>query len=122
MRPTLLLAVLLTWACRQTADPPAVEKPPARQALNRSQETGRRLYLRHCTACHGEQGDGTGRNSPNLTKPPEFPRSLTQTAVTDWLGNRRPRAAPECPNWEHTFSEAERRAVADYVLTLLVAR
>lgn len=119
MRPALLLLVLLAPGCRPSVDPPSTETAPARPALNRSQETGHRIYLRRCAACHGEQGDGTGRNSPNLTKPPEFPRSLPHSAVVDWLRNRRPRAAPECPDWERTFSEAERRAVADYVLTLL---
>jgi mono/diheme cytochrome c family protein len=114
-----LLPLLFVLSGCHSLDPPAAESPPVRPALTRIQETGRRIYLRRCSACHGEQGDGSGRNSPNLTKPPEFSRSLTRAAISDWLRGRRPRTAPECPDWQHTFSEAERRAVADYVLTLL---
>jgi mono/diheme cytochrome c family protein len=113
----MLPFLLLLASCHPTD--PATEPPPARPVLSRSQETGRRFYLRRCASCHGEQGDGTGRNSPNLTKTAEFSRSLTVPAIADWLRGQRPRPAPECPDWQHTFSEAERRAVADYVLTLL---
>jgi mono/diheme cytochrome c family protein len=114
-----MLPLLLLLASCGSADPPPVETPPVRPSLTRSQETGRRIYLRRCAGCHGEQGDGAGRNSPNLTKPTEFPRSLAAAAIADWLRGKRPRPAPECPDWQHTFSQAERRAVADYVLTLL---
>lgn len=31
---------------------------------------GRRLYLAHCAACHGEQGDGNGPSAESLWPPP----------------------------------------------------
>lgn len=31
---------------------------------------GRRLYLAHCTACHGDDADGRGALAPKLAKPP----------------------------------------------------
>jgi len=40
--------------------------------------TGRKLYVEHCAACHGTDGDGRGPLAPELTKPPADLRRLSK--------------------------------------------
>jgi mono/diheme cytochrome c family protein len=39
---------------------------------------GRRLYVEHCAACHGINGDGHGPLEPELTKPAADLRTLSR--------------------------------------------
>lgn len=64
---------------RLLSDPPfAIQTPreevtPSDGNVVDEHATGRELYLTHCTACHGDQGDGNGRAARHLyPRPPSF--------------------------------------------------
>jgi mono/diheme cytochrome c family protein len=49
----------------------SLENSPAEPTADDEESSpGRRLYLRHCGACHGESGDASGRAAPHLFPPP----------------------------------------------------
>ena len=101
---------------------PAVEPIPWGVQLDRTRESGRRIYLRRCAGCHGKEGDGFGINATKLETPPadftspQFRGAHPKGVILDWLEGRRPRPAPLCPNWRETLSLAESNAVAEYLL------
>jgi mono/diheme cytochrome c family protein len=83
-------------------------------------ESGRRSFLRHCSACHGVDGTGGGPVAPVLRTPPsdltriatrrggEFPDS----EIAQWIDGRRQVTAHgprDMPVWGRVFS----RPVAD---------
>ncbi|MBI3695955.1 MAG: cytochrome c [Acidobacteria bacterium] len=112
------------WLSRSPGSPPAPsESLPWTPPLNRTQETGRRIYLRRCAWCHGQQRDGYGTNAPRLAiAPPDFTtddfrRAHSKSVLIDWLDHPRPRPAWLCPNWGATLTPPERNAVAEYVLS-----
>jgi DMSO reductase family type II enzyme heme b subunit len=70
MRPQKLLAVPFILASLWTLPRPAVSAPPpVPDAGDAPVRTGQQVYLQHCVACHGINGDGTGAASAWL-----FPR------------------------------------------------
>ena len=111
------------WLSHPPSTPsPASESPPWTPPLNRTQETGRRIYLRRCAWCHGQQRDGFGPNTTRLAIPPsdfttdDFRRTHPKNVLLDWLDSPRPRPAWLCPRWGATLTPPERNAVAEYIL------
>lgn len=128
----ILLPVLLViataiggfWIRRPPAASAVGEPIPWSAQRNRTQESGRRIYVRRCAACHGKEGDGFGINATKLETPPtdftspQFRGHHPKSAILDWIEGRRPRPAPLCPGWGETLSAAERNALAEYLLEL----
>jgi mono/diheme cytochrome c family protein len=104
------------WQSRAPATPTATAEPlPWTPSLHRTQESGRRIYLRSCVWCHGQERDGLGPNATRLVIPPPDLTTHAEGAVVDWLEGRRSRRAPLCPDWAGALTPAERRAVAQYL-------
>jgi mono/diheme cytochrome c family protein len=59
---------LMAWM--QGADIAAVPTHPQPRFDAQSRAQGKVLYLRHCAICHGENGDGNGRRSRDLSPHP----------------------------------------------------
>lgn len=67
----VLPSLLALWACSGPDGRPAersVEVPEERLASAEARQRGRRLFLDHCTLCHGERADGRGVRR-NLSTP-----------------------------------------------------
>jgi len=100
---------------------PAAEKAPGSSGA----EHAKALYSRHCSACHGEEGDGQGLAARFLyPKPRNFRTGLFRLVSTtngvptpDDLVTVLERGMPgsTMPPWPN-LTEAERRLLADYVL------
>jgi mono/diheme cytochrome c family protein len=80
------LAVLIAWLCAATmGSVPApvlsdrvvvgVEAQGPDVGTDAQRESGRNLYVRYCSQCHGEKGDGAGYATPHLLP---RPRDFTQ--------------------------------------------
>lgn len=118
----LLLAVCgLTWACGD-AEPDlhsqgglASEPPP--ESVGQVQ-TGEDIYSVHCSACHGEHGDGVGLVA--LDRPARsflqggFSFGNTPEAIYRTISNGI--GGTPMPGFSSVLSEDERRAVTDYVI------
>ncbi|HJN11831.1 MAG TPA: cytochrome c [Pirellulaceae bacterium] len=107
-----------------------IERPVYRvgaQGLPLYRVDAQRLYLRHCSICHGESGRGDGRVADNLKpRPRDFGVRGFRLVSTDngypskedilkVLQHGMP--ATNMPAWDH-LPERERGALADYVLEL----
>ncbi|MBP85135.1 MAG: hypothetical protein CMJ64_00190 [Planctomycetaceae bacterium] len=117
---TLLLVVLYV----------VIERPVysvGAQGLPLYRVDAQRLYLRHCSICHGESGRGDGRVAPNLNpRPRDFGvRGFRLVSTEGGYPSKEDilkvlqRGMPETnmPAWGH-LPERERGALADYVLEL----
>ena len=117
--PFLLVTAATTgvlWLSRTPVAPSTAAEPlPWTPSLNRTQETGRRIYMRSCVWCHGQELDGFGLNATKLEIPPPDLTMHSEGAVVDWLEGRRSRRAPLCPDWAGALTPVERRAVAQYL-------
>jgi mono/diheme cytochrome c family protein len=72
LREARRLAAYLVALAPGGARPPAVAEAPAPPPSGDEtpEALGRKLYARHCAACHGASGGGDGWNAPNLPVPP----------------------------------------------------
>jgi mono/diheme cytochrome c family protein len=61
------LAVLIAWLCAAPTGSVRAQSPDIGTEAQR--ESGKTLYLRYCSQCHGEKGDGAGHATSHL-----FPR------------------------------------------------
>jgi mono/diheme cytochrome c family protein len=61
------LAALIGWLCVAPAAPVHAQAPDVGTPAQR--DAGKKLYLKYCSQCHGEKGDGEGYATPHL-----FPR------------------------------------------------
>ncbi len=60
---------MLVAAVLNAADKPLLQKPPAKEmsrtnpyeGSQRAERAGQKLFLRECSNCHGQHGEGTGR-------------------------------------------------------------
>jgi mono/diheme cytochrome c family protein len=86
---------------------------------------GRDLYVRECAICHGQGGLGDGPRAAELERPP------TPLADPRYLAGRTGKALFEAMSggladvnhdWSESLSEADRRAVVEYLWTFLYAR
>ncbi len=92
--------------------------PPARVADASPDAAGRQLYLRYCSACHGESANGEGVVSGLMTPKPAdltqlakraggtFP-SAAVTATIDGRGTLRAHGDPDMPVWGEILSKEE---------------
>lgn len=130
MRTSLAIVVMVlttiggVWVSRPPdAKGVAPEPIPWTPARNRTQETGRRIYLKRCAWCHGKERDGFGLNATKLGTPPadfttpQFRNTHPKALLMEWASGKRPRPAPLCPNWQGTLAPAEIGAVAEYLLS-----
>jgi mono/diheme cytochrome c family protein len=78
-------------------------------------QRGQRLYRYYCTACHGTEGTGTGRNAPYLEQMGRAPRDHTDLWYMNRLtdaelylaiseGKRREGEPPFMPWWGYTLT------------------
>ncbi len=76
--------------------------------------TGKAVYQEQCAHCHGDQGQGDGKNAPsNLSDLSDF-AALAQVAPGLW---DQALATGHVPSFAGTLSEGSRRAAIDYVRT-----
>lgn len=85
-------------------------------------EEGRALYERHCTACHGPEGRGDGKQALSLSPRPGNLISAHTSAKTDQdllkiIANGRPRTAME--GWKDRLSDDQQLAVLAYIRSLV---
>ena len=62
------LAVLIVMLCAAPTGSVRAQAPDVGTEAQR--ESGKRLYLKYCSQCHGEKGDGEGYASPHLRPRP----------------------------------------------------
>jgi mono/diheme cytochrome c family protein len=75
-RLKLACVLMLVAAALRGADKPLLQKPPAKEisrtnpyeGSQSAERAGQKLFLRECSDCHGEHGEGSGR-SPALASP-----------------------------------------------------
>jgi mono/diheme cytochrome c family protein len=85
-----------------------------------------RLYLNHCSVCHGEKGDGNSRASGALsTAPRDFTseaskRELTRERIVQAITQGRP--GTSMVGWKTQLSASDIDALAAHVLTEFVQR
>jgi len=101
---------------------PAVVVVGANAAANDASD-GARIFRERCTPCHGDGGRGDGPlvRASQIAAPPDFTQPATMTVrslpeILDVITSGR--IEKMMPPWEGALSEAERRAVADYVAGL----
>jgi len=94
-------------------------RPPAAGAL-----TGREVYEQACASCHGDDGRGAPEGSAITVPLPDFTDCLTSTAETtaNWTGlvrhgGRFLGLSDQMPGFGDALTDAETRAVVDYVRT-----
>ncbi len=64
-------AVLIAWLCATTMGP--VRAAAQDLGTEAQRESGKGLYLKYCSQCHGEKGDGEGYATPHLhPRPRDF--------------------------------------------------
>lgn len=109
----MLSGTLLALAGCSSSSTPTT---PARVVDSFALEEGSRLFQKHCTPCHGEQGRGDGRFFASSLNPPptdlasaEFVRSRSDTdlARTISQGSATIGKSNLCPAWGQTFSATE---------------
>lgn len=86
-----------------------------------AQDTGARLYLNHCAACHGDEGEGTGPVAASMRVTVPNLRALAQRnggvfpadAVAAYVDGRTEKAAHgdrQMPIWGDVFKGADQDA------------
>ncbi len=86
---------------------------------------GRELYTRECAACHGQGGLGDGPRAPELERPPTplaDPRYLAGRTGKELFEAMSGALTGVSHDWWGSLSEAERRAVVEYLWTFLYTR
>ncbi len=107
-----LSGALLLWAG-------AAHDANATEALNPSV-----LYLKNCSVCHGDKGDGASHARQGLVPPPRdftaagMAESLTRERMINAVRNGRPGTAMVA--WKDRLSNAEIEAIVDYIRSTLM--
>ncbi len=138
----VLVGVLVMGLSCQRSRPPDVAKPNGSKTQKQTGDTapsaadtdktaaankGRELYLQHCAACHGEQGDGKGIAAAYLfPKPRDFRlgkfrlvSTTNRVPTADDLKAVLERGMPgsAMPPWSH-LSDGDRKLLVDEVVRL----
>jgi mono/diheme cytochrome c family protein len=84
---------------------------------------GRSIYVEHCQKCHGENGDGRGPKSAELSiAPQDFTNAQAMSRITDgeffWQISEGHRPMPA---FKDKLTEQERWQAADYIRTFAKA-
>lgn len=109
--------LFLTVCCLAVPYLPGLSGTAGAQELPEAEaSTGRKLYVRYCSSCHGPQGQGDGPAAPALRTPPadltriaqrrggEFPEAEI-TAYIDGQQFVRAHGSREMPVWGVRFGE-----------------
>lgn len=92
-------------------------------SVDEAPDSGKRVFLQHCSYCHGQKGDGRTAAAQVLDpKPRDFtgPPRLSVELVTAAV--RQGRKGTAMPAFAKVLSNAEIRAVAEYVTQRLAGR
>ena len=85
-------------------------------------DPGRRIYLQHCSYCHGYKGDGRTAAAQVLDPKPRDFTSLPRLSVAEAEGAvGQGRGGTAMPSFAKVLSPAEIKAVAEYVTESLAA-
>jgi cytochrome c553 len=79
-------------------------------------ENGKKLYDEHCVVCHGKQGEGEAAKFYPVLAGQHYKYMLRQ--IQDIAEGRRRNANPDMVKIVKTFSEAQQKAVVDYMSRL----
>lgn len=123
-----LMTVLLTMALAlMVATPASAEwKAPAEaegykniiKSSAKSIEAGRKVYVKYCSICHGEKGDGKGPSSQSLTVPPApFNTASSQSQSDGSLAWKILSGKGPMPSWAPVLSEDDIWNVINYIRT-----
>jgi mono/diheme cytochrome c family protein len=66
-RVCLAVLIVSLWVC---AAPTGAVRAAQEVGTESQRESGKKLYLKYCSQCHGEQGDGEGYAAPHLRPRP----------------------------------------------------
>jgi mono/diheme cytochrome c family protein len=82
------------------------------------QERARKLFAANCAACHGAEGEGSGRSASSLAPAPTSFRDVRPTLA--YAEHTVAEGAPgtAMPPWKSKLSEADRRLLASFIRTL----
>lgn len=130
-RMLLLLAAALAGIAAAAAllariPPQADESNPAGTAIaSAHDDLGRILYRHYCSDCHGDTGQGDGRNAFMFdAPPPDFTTSSLARAGGDPLahfivnGSAASGRSPLCPPWGRTLPSEYLPDLVQHVTTL----
>ena len=99
--PRARLAVLIASLC---AVPMGSARVAAQDVGTEAQrESGKKLYLKNCSQCHGEKGDGEGYAAPHLLPRPQ---ELHDGQVQDSDDSQRRPSDPSGPRQHHQARHA----------------
>jgi mono/diheme cytochrome c family protein len=75
---------IVSWAAVAFEAPSFSSAAPAQDiGTDAQRESGKQLYLKYCSQCHGEKGDGDGYAAPHLDpKPRDFTRGMYKVRST----------------------------------------
>jgi len=104
-----VVAVILTgsWAVAQT--------------LQGNAKKGETIYQQHCVQCHGNSGDGLGRDVKDLIIPPTNFQAMKSRSKTDmelFLAIKHGVLFSPMHGWQDRLSEQDMRDVLSYIRTL----
>jgi cytochrome c oxidase cbb3-type subunit 3 len=133
--PVAFVACLLTIGCARPAHDTLEEPSPIETLTMRtgpfdpvaeSESRGRNVYKHYCSICHGDEGQGDGFNSTNLTVPPrdfsgsEFWRQATdeRLLLTVTKGGMAAGKSVLMPAWGRTLTDRQLRDVVAFLHTL----
>lgn len=92
--------------------------------MSHAQTAGKRLFVRYCVTCHGEQGEGNGQNAFSLDpKPPNFREGLATHPPSYWRqivegGSAAVGRSPLCPPRGRTLGRDDIEALIAYLQVL----
>lgn len=97
-----------------------------RYTLSYAERSGRRLFRKYCSVCHGKKGEGDGFNSWNLQPRPadltnsEYFNALSDKRIAEAVreGGAGVQKSSGMPSWGETFSDREIRNIVAYVRVL----
>jgi cbb3-type cytochrome c oxidase subunit III len=91
---------------------------------SRSKQDPAAIYHNYCSVCHGDRGDGRSRAAASLSTPPRnftapgMATILSADYMTEVIRNGRPGTA--MVGWKRQLTDAQIRAVAEYVRAAFV--
>src|SRR5262249_55452836 len=93
------------------AAPAAAQQPSTDQALNASEQLGRRLFVQSCSVCHSNVQRTTPLYGPALSK-------VSLGGQDDVMREVIANGTPRMPGFKHHFERAEIDAIVAYLKTV----
>jgi len=121
----LIVLLIALVGCSSNAGADA-KRSLAQQEPSRREIIGQRLYLRYCSSCHGESGEGDGLHAYTLNPPPAnhadslFMNALSDEYLFDVIskGGASVGKSPEMPRWKDVLNKNEIENVIIFIRTL----